>query len=261
MKDTATDAPGETEAGRRARERLALAYGLACHAIFLAAVGAMIVMMFFGMSRSFGPVPEPWNWIANALLVLQFPLGHSFFLTGRGIGVLKRLGPAPHGGTLATTTYAIVASVQLLLLFLLWSPTGTVWWQAEGWAFWALCAAYAASWGLLAKASFDAGAEVQSGLLGWFSLLRGVRPVFPPMPVTGLFRYIRQPIYVSFALTLWTVPTWTPDQLFLASVLTGYCLLGPLFKERRFERMFGARFEDYRAKVPYWIPVPGRRYR
>lgn len=120
---------------------------------------------------------------------------------------------------------------------------------------------YAASWGMLIKASWDAGAEVQSGALGWMSLMRNAKPVFPDMPTTGLFRVIRQPIYVAFALTLWTVPVWTPDQLALALMLTSYCLAAPMLKEQRFERRFGQRFRDYRHDVPYAIPRPARRLR
>jgi protein-S-isoprenylcysteine O-methyltransferase Ste14 len=70
---------------------------------------------------------------------------------------------------------------------------------------------------------------------------------------------IRQPIYVAFALTLWAVPVWTPDQLALAVSYTGYCLLAPRLKERRFAARYGDRFARYRARVPY--VVPGRRAR
>jgi protein-S-isoprenylcysteine O-methyltransferase Ste14 len=235
---------------------IALLYGAACHGIFAVSVAAMISAMWFGMSRSLGTVPEPWSWGANLLLLLQFPLGHSVLLSDRGRRWLARLAPAPHGTTLATTSYAIVASLQLLVLFALWTPSGIVWWQAEGTALWAMTGLYAAAWGLLAKASLDAGAQLQSGALGWTALARGVRPVYPDMPERGLFRFVRQPIYVSFALTLWTVPVWTPDQLLLAVVLTVYCVFGPRLKERRFERAFGARFAAYRARVPYWLPLP-----
>ena len=114
--------------------------------------------------------------------------------------------------------------------------------------------AYAASWLILLKASFDAGAEVQSGALGWMSLVARIRPVFPDMPTRGLFRLIRQPIYVAFALTLWTVLVWTPDQLALAIGFTAYCLLAPRLKERRFAARYGARFDRYRAAVPYALP-------
>ncbi|MFU8825492.1 methyltransferase family protein [Yoonia sp.] len=236
------------------RIALALALGLICHLLFAAAVLAMIVAMFFGLSESFGTVPWPWAAAANIALIVQFPLAHSFFLTGRGGRILARLIPGPHGATLATTTYAVIASAQLLALFALWTPSGILWWRAEGALFWVISAAYTASWLLLIKASFDAGAEVQSGALGWMSLLARIRPVFPDMPTRGLFRLIRQPIYVAFALTLWTVPVWTPDQLVLAIGFTIYCLLAPRLKERRFAARYGDRFVRYRAEVPYVLP-------
>ncbi len=240
-------------AGAR-RIALALNFGVLCHALFAAGVLAMIVAMFFGLSESLGTVAWPMAALANAALIAQFPLAHSLLLTGRGGRLLARLIPGPHGQTLATTTYAIIASAQLLALFALWTPSGVVWWRAEGATFWAMTTAYAASWLILLKASFDAGAEVQSGALGWMSLLARIRPVFPDMPTSGLFRLIRQPIYVAFALTLWTPPIWTPDQLVLAVSLTAYCLLAPRLKERRFAARYGARFDGYRCDVPYMLP-------
>ncbi|MEL6335687.1 MAG: isoprenylcysteine carboxylmethyltransferase family protein [Pseudomonadota bacterium] len=243
------------------RIAIALAYGGVCHALFGLGVLAMIWALYNGMSATWGTVPWPWAAVTNALLILQFPLAHSLLLTPRGSRLLGRLAPGGHGKTLATTTYAAIASAQLLVLFTLWTPSGIVWWQAEGGVLWLMTALFALPWLLLMKASLDAGAEVQSGLLGWFSLLRGVKPVFPDMPTTGLFRLVRQPIYVSFALTLWLVPVWTPDQLALAISYTAYCLFAPLHKERRFARLFGERFAAYRARVPYWLPGPPSRYR
>lgn len=240
--------------GRR-RILLAWAYGMTCHLVFALAVLAMIVAMFFGMSESLGAVPYPWAIMVNALLVLQFPLTHSFLLSSRGRSFLTKLAPANHGATLSTTTYAIIASVQLLALFALWTPSGIIWWRAEGSALYVICTLYALSWLLLIKASYDAGAEVQSGALGWMSLAQNIKPVFPDMPTGGLFRIIRQPIYVAFALTLWTVPVWTPDQLALAIALTTYCLLAPRLKERRFAQRYGARFTAYQRAVPYAIPA------
>jgi len=236
------------------RIALALGMGILCHSVFAMAVLAMILAMFFGMSESLGRVLWPWALIANAVLILQFPLVHSVLLTGRGGRWLARLIPGEHGATLSTTTYALIASLQLLALFTLLTPTGIVWFRAEGWTLWTICVAYTGSWILLMKASFDAGAEVQSGALGWMSLLANRRPVFPDMPTLGLFRVIRQPIYVAFALTLWTVPVWTPDQLVLAMTLTAYCLLAPILKERRFAARHGERFERYRQTVPYAVP-------
>ncbi|WP_333713131.1 methyltransferase family protein [Yoonia sp.] len=236
------------------RIALAFGYGGFCHLVFALAVAAMIAAMFFGMSESLGRVPAPWSYLANLFLVLQFPIVHSLLLSDRGRKALNWLAPRDVAGTLGTTTFAIVASVQLFLLFAFWTPSGIVWWRAEGTAFYIVCTAYAVSWLLLIKASYDAGAEVQSGALGWMSLAQDKAPVFPDMPTDGLFRLIRQPIYVSFALTLWTVPVWTPDQLALAIVLTIYCLAAPRLKEKRFERRYGTRFQRYRDTVPYAFP-------
>ncbi len=238
----------------KGRIALALIMGVFCHLIFAIAVLSMMAAMFFGMSESFGTVPWPWGIIANAALIVQFPLLHSFLLSKRGTKIVARLIPGPHGGTLATTTYAIIASLQLAALFLFWTPSGIIWYRADGAALIALCTLYAVTWLLLLKASFDAGAEVQSGALGWMSLLGKIKPVFPDMPTQGLFRLIRQPIYVAFALTLWAVPVWTPDQLALAISYTAYCLLAPRLKEKRFEQRYGTAFNRYRDRVPYVLP-------
>ena len=70
------------------------------------------------------------------------------------------------------------------------------------------------------------------------------------MPTHGPFRFIRQPIYLALALTLWTVPVSTPDQLALAICFTAYCLFAPRLKERRFALRYGNRFQIYKVHVP-----------
>lgn len=236
------------------RKTLALLMGLSCHTLFAAAVLGMMGSMFFGLSRSPGRAPFPLAAVIDLGLILQFAVGHSLLLTRRGGRILSALVPGSAGRTLTTTTYALVASVQLLSVFLFWTPSGVVWWRAEGPAFWLACLADAAAWALLAKSIFDAGLEVQSGALGWMSLMAARPPVFPGMPRKGLFRVVRQPIYASFALTLWTVPVWTPDQLALALGFSLYCLAAPLLKERRFEQRYGRRFERYQRRTPYFVP-------
>ena len=251
---TASKRPAVTES--RYAPAYALACGVLCHGLFIAGVGTMMAEMFFGMSRSLGRLQRPWGFVADALLLLQFPLAHSYLLTRRGRTLMSKLAPGRLGGRLSTTTYASVASVQVGLLFLLWTPTGTIWWRAHGMPLAVICVLYAASWLLLLKSIVDAGFAMQVGLLGWWAVARGRAPVYPPMPRRGLFRLCRQPIYVSFALTTWTVPTLTPDQLAVAVALTGYCVVGPLFKEARFARLFGSEFQAYRLAVPYWVPWP-----
>ena len=242
--------------GLRTRRATAIAYGVACHTLFAVGVGTMIVAMFFGMSRSLGRIAMPWSLVTNALLVAQFPILHSLLVSEVGAPLLKRLAPAAIGSRMATTTYVIVASIQVFLLFALWTPSGIIWWRAEGVMLGLMTGLYAGAWLLLLKAIVDAGLSLQIGFLGWWAVANNRAPAFPPMPVTGLFRIVRQPIYVAFSLTLWTVPTWTPDQLAVALALTTYCLVGPLFKEQRFRRRFGQPFLTYMNQVPYWLPSP-----
>lgn len=238
------------------RQTVAWTYGLACHALFALGVGSMMVVMFGGMTASLGGVPPPARPVVNGLLLLQFPILHSWLLTRAGARMLVRLAPAGFGPVLATTVYGAIASTQVALLFLGWSFSGVVWWTAQGPGLVVLSGLYAASWLLLGKAILDAGLAYQVGMLGWKALAADKPVLYPAMPTQGLFRVCRQPIYVAFALTLWTVPVWTPDQLTVAVALTLYCLAGPLLKERRFARRFGPAFRRYQGAVPYWLPWP-----
>ena len=91
------------------RPAVALISGALCHAFFVLGVGTMIVAMFFGMSRSLGNLEAPWWWVANALLLAQFPLLHSFLLSNRGRVLLSRIVPCGMGPALSSTTFATIA--------------------------------------------------------------------------------------------------------------------------------------------------------
>jgi protein-S-isoprenylcysteine O-methyltransferase Ste14 len=232
----------------------AVLWGAACHGAFGAAIVAMVANLFAGMQLGLGRLAGPAALAANAALVLQFPVLHSLLLTGRGRRVLARLAPRGLGRDLAPTTYALLASVQLLAAFLLWSPSGIVWWQPQGLLLAGWTVLFAAAWGFLLKALADGGLGLQTGWIGWTAVLRGRRPDFGPLRDRGLFARCRQPIYLGFALTLWTGPVWTPDHLLVALAWCVYCLIGPRHKERRYARIYGAAFTEYRRRVPYMFP-------
>ena len=234
---------------------IAVLYGLVCHIIFAVSVITMLVSMFFGMSQSFGKIPDPYSYFVNLLLLLQFPLAHSFLLSPIGKKYLLYFSPKDYSKTLAPTIFALLASLQLFLLFFFWTPTQIIIWETTGTSYFLMCTLYSCSWLLLIWASIDAGAELQSGALGWMSLAQNKAPKFPDLPTFGLFNFIRQPIYASFALTTWTTPNWTFDQLLIAVVFTVYCVIAPKFKERRFEKRFGDKFTNYKSQVPYMIPT------
>lgn len=239
------------------RRALAAGMGVLCHGTFLVAVAAMLGGLHDGLASGRGHLAGSAGLAANLLLALQFPLLHSFLLTKRGQALLARL-VGGHGRTLAPTTYAWSAALQILATFTLWSPSGTVWWAPRGGALFAMNALYAGAWLFLGKALMDGGLGLQTGWIGWTALWRGRRPRYPALPQHGLFAVCRQPIYLGFALTLWTGPVWNPDRLLLASLWSAYCVLGPLHKERRFLLHHGQAFASYQRAVPYMLPR-GRR--
>ncbi len=232
----------------------AVATAVLVHSLFVAAVGSMALGLATGMQIGLGRFEDGAAAVADAILVLQFPLLHSALLTGRGRRWLARLSPVGHGRTLAVSTYVGVGSLQLLAVFWLWSPSGFVLHTPTGPVGLLQYALFAGAWGFLVKALFDAGIALQSGAAGWLALWRGRAVDHGGMPTRGLFAACRQPIYLGFALVLWTAPTWSLDWLGLGAGWTLYCLLGPRLKEARWEALFGDRFRDYRRKVPYFLP-------
>lgn len=238
----------------RAQRLVAVGYGLACHTAFAAGVGAMAAGLYGGLRIGRTPLHGVAALAFDLALLAQFAVAHSLLLSARGRPWLDRLAPLGLGPALRTTTFALLSSLQLGLTFVAWAPLGATWWEPHGPLRIALVAAYAASWALLLRTMADAGLGIQTGALGWTAVLRGRAPLHGSFPARGTFRHVRQPIYVAFACILWTGPVWTPDHLVVAVGWTAYCLLGPTFKERRYAGFYGARFERYRALVPYWLP-------
>ncbi len=243
------------ERAYRRRERLvALGYGIVCHTLFAVAIAGMIFSIGHGLQWGFGPFQGSAAGVANLLLVVQFPVLHSWLLSDRGRDWLNRLAPLGLGRDLAPTNYAAIASLQLLATFALWSPSHTIWWQAAGSTLLASSALYAGAWLLLLKAMSDSGLDLQSGFCGWGAVIRNRRPRYRTFSTRGLYRHTRQPVYVAFCLILWTAPVWTPDRLLLCGVWTLYCALGPRLKEARYLRFDGERYRHYQSLVPYWLP-------
>jgi len=233
---------------------IAVVYGALCHGLFLCAGILMFVCLFTGFSGQLVPSFFYSHYVFNVFLLLQFPFLHSFLLTKPGRKILRWFYSDDYQGKLDTTVYATIASVQLIFLFLLWTPTGIVLWVASGPLYYFLCIGYGLGWLVLSISSVQAGFGVQTGSLGWISLYRGVKVKFPDMPCSGLFKIIRHPIYFSFCIILWVSPYLTVDKVVIASIYSLYCFLAPLLKEKRFIKIYGDRFRNYQLQTPYFFP-------
>ena len=233
---------------------LAILYGLVCHGIFLIAGAVMFITILTGFQFSAGSLEGLSAVAINFLLLIQFPLGHSFFLSNRGMKALEIFAPKSYAKTLRTTVYATIASIQLILLFSLWNFSGVFIWQIEPPASLYMITLNLLSCALLSISSLQAGYQVQTGSLGWTSVYQGKTPIIPDMPTRGLFSIIRQPIYLSFSLVLWTSPSMSLDLFIVALSYSLYCNFSPMLKEKRFQKIYGKRFSDYQKKVPYFMP-------
>jgi protein-S-isoprenylcysteine O-methyltransferase Ste14 len=85
-------------------------------------------------------------------------------------------------------------------------------------------------------------------------------PTDPPkeLVVSGLYRHVRNPIYVSVILILLGHFLWFGYLLLL--VYAGLALVGThlfviFYEEPSLRKRFGATYEDYLIKVPRWIPT------
>jgi protein-S-isoprenylcysteine O-methyltransferase Ste14 len=237
----------------RSERIIALLYGAASHCLFTLSVLTMIMSLLTGIQFGYGTLTGGLRIVSNTALILQFPVFHSLLLSNTGRGLLKFLAPTQIARHLQPTTYVMISSLQILLVFLLWSPHYQILWQPTGIFYLLHLTAFIASWLLLAKSMWDAHLGIQTGYIGWLSVWQNrAQILWPGLATHGLFRLCRQPIYFSFMLTLWTSPVWTFDKIYLASLWTIYCFVGPLLKERRFERLFGELFARYKERVPYW---------
>jgi protein-S-isoprenylcysteine O-methyltransferase Ste14 len=84
-------------------------------------------------------------------------------------------------------------------------------------------------------------------------------PLAPPtrLVVTGLYRHVRNPMYVGVIATILGQALILADIRLLtycAVVWLGFHLFVLAYEEPTLERLFGEQFRTFRANVPRWIP-------
>jgi methanethiol S-methyltransferase len=74
------------------------------------------------------------------------------------------------------------------------------------------------------------------------------------MTRTGLYRYVRHPLYTCSIVLLWLMPVMTVNLLAFNLGATLYMTIGAFFEERKLVREFGQEYEQYRRTTPMLAP-------
>ena len=96
----------------------------------------------------------------------------------------------------------------------------------------------------------------------WAFTVRGrgtPSPTDPPkeLVVSGLYRYVRNPIYLGVVMFLLGHVLWHPARAILwmpLIVAVSSHLFIIFYEEPHLRKTFGAAYEEYCRKVPRWIP-------
>ena len=125
---------------------------------------------------------------------------------------------------------------------------------------WVLTGLYACSWVLLMKASYDAGAEVQSGALGWMSLLQKSNRIIPICQNGPVCHYSSTNLPVIRADTV-DRSRLDPRSVGVVHHSNGLLRVGPKVQGTAISGPFGAEFEHYRTQTRICCRVLGHKQR
>jgi protein-S-isoprenylcysteine O-methyltransferase Ste14 len=158
------------------------------------------------------------------------------------------------------STFVLLASLALLLLYWQWRTLPAVVWHVE-WpaarvAVWTL---FWAGWGTVLAATFMIDHFELFGLRQAFTAWRGTAEKETGFRATLLYRLVRHPLMVGFLVAFWAAPTMTVGHLLFAAGTTGYILIAIQLEERDLVATLGDSYRVYRRSVP--MLVPGTRPR
>ena len=239
----------------------AFIYEFVCYVAFLVTfVYAIGFLGNLGVPKSIdsGPqVPFIQALAINFALLGLFALQHSLMARPWFKAVWTRIVPEP----VERSTYVLLSSVALFLLFWKWQPMGGVIWNVESApGRLALQVLYAVGWLTVLATTFLIDHFDLFGLRQVWLHLRGRAYTSLKFRTPGLYRFVRHPLYVGWLLVFWSAPVMTAAHLVFAIATTAYILIAIQFEERDLVRLHG-EYAEYRRRVPMILPIGSSKRR
>jgi methanethiol S-methyltransferase len=152
------------------------------------------------------------------------------------------------------STYVLLSSLILLLLFWQWRPIPMLVWRADGIAAWLLIGACALGWAIAVASTYMIDHLDLFGLRQAFSAMRGTAVASQSFKTPLFYKIVRHPMMLGFLLAFWAAPEMSVGHLLFAIANTAYILVALQLEERDLIAEFGATYEQYRARVPMVLP-------
>jgi protein-S-isoprenylcysteine O-methyltransferase Ste14 len=152
------------------------------------------------------------------------------------------------------STYVLLSSLILLLLFWQWRPIPAQVWRVEGIAAGLFIGVFWLGWAITFASSHMIDHFELFGLRQAFAAWRGTEVSGQSFKTPLLYKVVRHPIMLGFLLAFWATPEMSVGHLLFAIANTAYILAGVHFEERDLIAEFGAAYQQYRARVPMLLP-------
>ena len=73
-----------------------------------------------------------------------------------------------------------------------------------------------------------------------------------PLVVTGLYKYVRHPLYIFSMLLIWFRPVMTLNWFIFCFGCTLYFIVGSYFEEIKLQRVYGSSYAEYKQNA-FWF--------